>query len=183
MHDEALEMKTMQQSYLGTGPRLILGMKFFLAPFSLRIGTKKGSFWSQISSPSFKVLNSYCYQIHSYSIYCYHEITWSWEGTPRSRSHLVFAKRLPPNPIVKFQGVPLKATPSFVLAMSRDLEKERPDRDRMWFFQRKYPLILLWNFKGDLPKPLLPLFWLCHVIMRRNAQIEIACGFYKENTP
>ena len=32
---------------------------------------------------------------------------------------------------------------SIVITKSRDLEKERPDRDRMWFLQRKYPLILL----------------------------------------
>ena len=56
---------------------------------------------------------------------------------------MVFTKEIPPNPIVKFEGVPLKVTPSFVLDVSHDLEKERPDGDRMWFLQRKYPLILL----------------------------------------
>ena len=56
---------------------------------------------------------------------------------------MVFTKKIPPNSIVKFQGVPLKATPSLVLDESRDHEKERPDRDRMWFLQRNYPLILL----------------------------------------
>ena len=70
-----------------------------------------------------------------------------------------------------------------ILDEIRHLEKTRPDRDRMLFLQRKYPLILLWNFKGYPSKPLLPLFSMSHVIMRRNAQIEIACGFYKENTP
>ena len=71
------------------------------------------------------------------------KITWFWEGMPRWRSHVVFTKEIPPKCIVKFHRVPLKAIPSFVLDVSRDLEKERPDRDRMWFLQRKYPLILL----------------------------------------
>ena len=70
-----------------------------------------------------------------------------------------------------------------ILDELRHLEKTRPDRDRMLFLQRNYPLFLLWNFKGYPSKPLLPLFSMSHVIMRRNAQIEIACGFYKENTP
>ena len=52
---------------------------------------------------------------------------------------MVLTKKITPNPIVKFQGGPPKATPSFVLAMSRDHEKECPDRDRMWFLQENTP--------------------------------------------
>ena len=40
---------------------------------------------------------------------------------------MVFTKKVPPNPIVKFQGVPLKVIHSFVLGVSHDLEKKRPD--------------------------------------------------------
>ena len=40
---------------------------------------------------------------------------------------MVFTKKIPPSPTVKFEGVPLKVTHSFVLDVSRDIDKERPD--------------------------------------------------------
>ena len=40
------------------------------------------------------------------------------------RSHMVFTKKIPPNPIVKFQGVPLRVTPSFVLSIIREVATE-----------------------------------------------------------